>query len=105
MPFSKRSSLAVRQRPICCALQGAAQLYQSLKTPVERSDLWRYAVMCNHGGIYADADTLCIRPVQVRMHADADNARAPRHCLQLSIPVVARSLMARLQDGETLADL
>ncbi|KIY98196.1 Initiation-specific alpha-1,6-mannosyltransferase [Monoraphidium neglectum] len=45
-------------------LQGAAQLYQSLKTPVERSDLWRYAVMCNHGGIYADADTLCIRPVQ-----------------------------------------
>lgn len=46
-------------------LKGAAQLYQALKTPVERSDLWRYVVMCTHGGIYTDADTLCIRPVQV----------------------------------------
>jgi hypothetical protein len=25
-----------------------------------------YAVMCNHGGIYTDADTLCVRPMQVR---------------------------------------
>eukprot|EP00877_Chromochloris_zofingiensis_P000526 jgi/Chrzof1/10474/UNPLg00402.t1 len=40
------------------------QLHQALKTPVERSDLWRYMVMCRHGGIYADTDTLCVRPVQ-----------------------------------------
>lgn len=45
-------------------LSDGATLYNSLKTPVERSDLWRYVVMCHHGGIYADADTLCIRPVQ-----------------------------------------
>ncbi|KAI8474887.1 MAG: hypothetical protein J3K34DRAFT_406116 [Monoraphidium minutum] len=45
-------------------LADAAQLYRSLETPVERADLWRYAVMCTHGGIYADADTLCVRPVQ-----------------------------------------
>jgi len=46
-------------------LKGSEDLYASLKTPVERADLWRYVVMCGHGGIYADADTLCIRPVQV----------------------------------------
>jgi mannosyltransferase OCH1-like enzyme len=42
-----------------------AALYRSLKTPVERSDLWRYVVMCRHGGVYTDADTLAVRPVQV----------------------------------------
>jgi mannosyltransferase OCH1-like enzyme len=41
------------------------QLYNKLKTPVEKADLWRYVVMCRHGGVYTDADTLCVRPVQV----------------------------------------
>lgn len=41
------------------------QLYTSLETGVERSDLWRYTVMCRHGGVYADVDTLCVKPVQV----------------------------------------
>eukprot|EP00775_Hariotina_reticulata_P002194 gene2194-2512_t len=40
-------------------------LYSGLKTAVERSDLWRYVVMCRHGGVYTDADTLCVRPIQV----------------------------------------
>lgn len=39
-------------------------LYSSLKTAVERADLWRYVVMCRHGGVYTDADTLCVRPIQ-----------------------------------------
>jgi mannosyltransferase OCH1-like enzyme len=47
-------------------LRDAEALYAALKTPVERADLWRYVVMCRHGGVYADADTLCVRPVQVR---------------------------------------
>jgi mannosyltransferase OCH1-like enzyme len=42
-------------------------VYSGLKTAVERSDLWRYVVMCKHGGVYTDADTLCVRPIQVRI--------------------------------------
>ncbi|GBF90195.1 alpha-1,6-mannosyltransferase subunit [Raphidocelis subcapitata] len=45
-------------------LENGAELFDQLKTPVERADLWRYVVMCTHGGVYADADTLCVRPVQ-----------------------------------------
>ena len=45
-------------------LDGGGALADALETPVERADLWRYAVVCAHGGVYADADTLCVRPVQ-----------------------------------------
>jgi hypothetical protein len=38
-----------------------AAFYQ-LKTPVEKSDAWRYHVLCGHGGIYTDTDTVCGRP-------------------------------------------
>eukprot|EP00879_Flechtneria_rotunda_P017138 GHRR01017948.1.p1 GENE.GHRR01017948.1~~GHRR01017948.1.p1 ORF type:complete len:440 (+),score=114.38 GHRR01017948.1:815-2134(+) len=37
-------------------------VYKQLKTPVEKSDAWRYHVLCGHGGIYADTDTICARP-------------------------------------------
>ncbi len=58
-------------------------LYNSLKTPVERSDLWRYSVMCKHGGIYTDADTLCVRPVQVSKHLCVVSSLlySPQHCV------------------------
>eukprot|EP00878_Enallax_costatus_P024228 GHUV01025837.1.p1 GENE.GHUV01025837.1~~GHUV01025837.1.p1 ORF type:complete len:299 (+),score=51.38 GHUV01025837.1:56-898(+) len=51
------------------------EIYSSLKTAVERSDLWRYVVMCKHGGVYTDADTLCVRPIQewnTENHNDAE---------------------------------
>lgn len=37
----------------------SAAAYSQLKTPVEKSDAWRYHVLCGHGGIYADTDTVC----------------------------------------------
>ncbi|KAF8060288.1 OCH1 [Scenedesmus sp. PABB004] len=43
---------------------GVLPTYARLKTAVERSDLWRYVVMCRTGGVYTDADTLCVRPIQ-----------------------------------------
>lgn len=51
----------------CCSMYDPSVLsvYSGLKTAVERSDLWRYVVMCKHGGVYTDADTLCVRPIQV----------------------------------------
>ncbi|KAF6250968.1 hypothetical protein COO60DRAFT_705835 [Scenedesmus sp. NREL 46B-D3] len=36
--------------------------YHQLTTVVEKSDAWRYHVLCGHGGIYADTDTICARP-------------------------------------------
>lgn len=38
-------------------------LFKSLEYGVQRSDLWRYMVMCGHGGVYADSDTLCVAPI------------------------------------------
>lgn len=36
--------------------------YKRLQTPVEKSDAWRYHVLCGHGGIYTDTDTVCAVP-------------------------------------------
>ncbi len=41
-------------------------LYTSL-TPVQKSDVWRYVVLWEHGGVYADADVVPLVPV------DAEN--------------------------------
>eukprot|EP00878_Enallax_costatus_P033114 GHUV01036501.1.p1 GENE.GHUV01036501.1~~GHUV01036501.1.p1 ORF type:complete len:355 (+),score=71.00 GHUV01036501.1:716-1780(+) len=38
---------------------GFMPTFNQLKTPVEKSDAWRYHVLCGHGGIYADTDTVC----------------------------------------------
>lgn len=54
----------------------ALPLYRGLKTAVERSDLWRYTVMCRHGGVYTDADTLCVRPIQEWNAENANDAEA-----------------------------
>jgi hypothetical protein len=45
-------------RPFCPAA------YNQLKTAVEKSDAWRYHVLCGHGGVYADTDTVCGKPFQ-----------------------------------------
>jgi hypothetical protein len=37
--------------------------YQSL-TPVERADVWRYLIVYERGGVYADLDTICRAPVE-----------------------------------------
>jgi len=34
--------------------------------PVERADVWRYLHVWRHGGIYADADAFCVRPLPNR---------------------------------------
>jgi mannosyltransferase OCH1-like enzyme len=54
-------------------------MYRSLHTAVERSDLWRYVVMCRHGGVYTDADTLCVRPIQVRCFLLLRQAMSYKH--------------------------
>lgn len=35
-------------------------VYSNLPIPVMKSDLWRYCVVYHYGGIYTDADTICL---------------------------------------------
>mmetsp|Transcript_20201 Transcript_20201/g.44059 ORF Transcript_20201/g.44059 Transcript_20201/m.44059 type:complete len:464 (+) Transcript_20201:225-1616(+) len=35
----------------------------NLSTAVEKADAWRYVILCKHGGIYTDTDTLCLHGV------------------------------------------
>ena len=38
-------------------------VYQTLR-PVEKADLWRYLVILERGGVYADVDTICHTPLR-----------------------------------------
>ncbi|KAI8473437.1 MAG: hypothetical protein J3K34DRAFT_499751 [Monoraphidium minutum] len=38
-------------------------LFAALSSQVERTDLWRYLVLCTFGGVYADSDVVAGRPV------------------------------------------
>ena len=35
--------------------------FDGLPSQVERTDMWRYMVLCAHGGVYADSDVLCAK--------------------------------------------
>ncbi|KAF6260812.1 hypothetical protein COO60DRAFT_1637322 [Scenedesmus sp. NREL 46B-D3] len=37
--------------------------FDGLGSPVERTDVWRYLVLCRMGGVYADSDVVAARPV------------------------------------------
>lgn len=37
--------------------------FESLPLPVMKADLWRYAVLATHGGVYADIDTTCVQAI------------------------------------------
>ena len=39
-----------------------------LQTPVERADAWRYLLLCTHGGLYTDMDTVCAQPISSWIH-------------------------------------
>lgn len=45
------------------AFPGHLDLYLRLPFPVMRADVFRYAVMCRDGGVYADIDMECLRPI------------------------------------------
>lgn len=37
--------------------------FRSLTTPVERTDMWRYLALYTYGGVYADSDVKCLKPI------------------------------------------
>ncbi|KAI8468481.1 MAG: hypothetical protein J3K34DRAFT_459880 [Monoraphidium minutum] len=50
--------------------------FSALETPVERADLWRYHVLCGHGGVYADTDTVCVAPFDEWLNRTQHSAAA-----------------------------
>jgi hypothetical protein len=38
-------------------------VFESLGTNVERADLWRYLALHKYGGVYADSDVRCMKPI------------------------------------------
>ena len=39
------------------------KVYDNLGTNVERADLWRYLALHKYGGVYADSDVRCMKPI------------------------------------------
>ena len=39
------------------------QLYTNLQLPVQKADVFRYLVIHKFGGVYADIDTKCVKPI------------------------------------------
>lgn len=46
--------------------------YDKLPLPVQKADLFRYAVVYWYGGIYADVDTICRAPLDSYINMDQD---------------------------------
>lgn len=40
-----------------------AEIFDSVPVPVMRGDMWRYLVIYKYGGVYADLDTICLKPL------------------------------------------
>lgn len=39
------------------------EIYNSIKLPFAKSDFWRYFALYHFGGVYADIDTACLKPL------------------------------------------
>eukprot|EP00877_Chromochloris_zofingiensis_P006738 jgi/Chrzof1/2317/Cz11g10230.t1 len=49
------------------------RLFTGLKSNVERADVWRYLVLHRVGGVYADSDVQCLKPIDTwNSHAGHD---------------------------------
>jgi mannosyltransferase OCH1-like enzyme len=48
---------------VCAEFPQYVGLYRSLPFAIQRADLFRYLAVYRHGGIYADVDMECLRPI------------------------------------------
>lgn len=51
--------------------------YDAMPIPVMKADVWRYAVVHRHGGLYTDLDTSCVIPLDQWIDIGADAVLAP----------------------------
>lgn len=58
--------------------------WRACKIGAMKADLFRYAVLVQDGGVYADIDTVCKAPIGCWLGADIDYATDLRHAKRLS---------------------
>ncbi|KAJ3278972.1 hypothetical protein HK104_001887 [Borealophlyctis nickersoniae] len=82
------------------------QAWKAFPMPVMRADVFRYLVLVTFGGVYTDADTLCLRPVDRWVEAKElegwtypprESSKAPRK----AFPTVGPSTVAFIGGLET----
>lgn len=61
--------------------QDMLNLFNSFPVGVMRGDLWRYLIIHTFGGVYADLDTICHKPISTWMKDDYDMIVCPEHDL------------------------
>lgn len=61
--------------------QEMLDLMNSFKVPVMKADLWRYLVIYKYGGVYADIDTECKKPLNEWFDLDKNMIVAPENGL------------------------
>lgn len=59
--------------------QEVYDLFMSVPVGVMRGDMWRYLIIYKYGGIYADLDTVCIKPIDTWIIEDKDFIVCPEH--------------------------
>jgi len=54
-------------------------IFVNVPIGVMRADIWRYMVIYQHGGVYADLDTLCLKSISTWMKDDKDMIVCPEN--------------------------
>lgn len=67
------------------------RIFDSVPLGVMRGDMIRYLVIYQFGGVYADLDTLCMKPISSWMVDDADIILAPEGNLEFCVWTFAAS--------------
>jgi hypothetical protein len=58
-------------------------VYDKMPLPVMKADIWRYLIIHEHGGVYADIDTSCNRPLDLWIPSDAKFVVALENAMHL----------------------
>ena len=51
------------------------KVYDGVVSNVTKSDIWRYAVLTEYGGVYADLDSVCLHPLELDHNEDFISAQ------------------------------
>lgn len=76
--YPRRVVRCYSDRDLALAVRGTRwqRVWPTLR-PVERADVWRYLHVWRHGGVYADSDAYCVRPLPARALVVGIDARPP----------------------------
>ncbi len=58
-------------------------IFVNVPLGVMRGDIWRYMIIYKYGGVYADLDTLCLKPISTWMKDEYDMIICPENDVHL----------------------